>query len=67
MPAIGLTDHANMYGAYKFINSVLKHPINSELDDPNKLKLKPILGCELNVCANHSDKSFKDYGAQIPF
>ena len=67
MPAIGLTDHANMYGAYRFINSVLKHPINSELDDPNKLKLKPILGCELNVCANHSDKSFKDYGAQIPF
>ena len=67
MPAIGLTDHANMYGAYRFMNSVLKHPINSELDDPNKLKLKPILGCELNVCANHSDKSFKDYGAQIPF
>ena len=67
MPAIGLTDHANMYGAYRFINSVLKHPINYELDDPNKLKLKPILGCELNVCANHSDKSFKDYGAQIPF
>ena len=67
MPAIGLTDHANMYGAYRFINSVLKHPINSELDNPNKLKLKPILGCELNVCANHSDKSFKDYGAQIPF
>ena len=39
MPAIGLTDHANMYGAYKFINSVLKHPINSELDDPKCLNL----------------------------
>ena len=66
MPAIGLTDHANMFGAYKFINTVLKHPINSDLET-NKLKLKPILGCELNVCNNHLDKSFKDYGAQIPF
>ena len=66
MPAIGLTDHANMFGAYKFINAVLKHPINSDLDT-NNLKIKPILGCELNVCSNHSDKSFKDYGAQIPF
>ena len=66
MPAIGLTDHANMFGAYKFINAVLKHPINSDLDT-NNLKIKPILGCELNVCGNHSDKSFKDYGAQIPF
>ena len=65
MPAIGLTDHANMFGAYKFINTVLKHPINN--DDKQNLKLKPILGCELNVCSNHLDKSFKDYGAQIPF
>ena len=40
MPAIGLTDHANMFGAYKFINAVLKHPINSDLD-ANNLKIKP--------------------------
>ena len=66
MPAIGLTDHANMFGAFKFIDSVLKHPVNSSLEDDN-LKLKPILGCELNVCLNHLDKSVKDYGAQIPF
>ena len=67
MPAIGLTDHANMYGSYKFINTVLNHPINSEIDDIQNLKLKPVLGCELNVCINHKDKSFKDYGSQIPF
>ncbi len=67
MPAIGLTDHANMYGAFKFIDSVLKHPVNSSLGDDEALKLKPILGCELNVCLNHLDKSVKDYGAQIPF
>ena len=28
MPAVGLTDHANMYGAYKFIDTINKHPIN---------------------------------------
>ena len=67
MPAIGLTDHANMFGAFKFIDSVLKHPVNSSLGDNEDFKLKPILGCELNVCLNHLDKSVKDYGAQIPF
>ncbi|MGY8932463.1 MAG: PHP domain-containing protein, partial [Flavobacteriales bacterium] len=67
MPAIGLTDHANMFGSFKFVDSVFKHPINSSFSEDKKLKLKPILGCELNVCANHLDKSIKDYGAQIPF
>jgi DNA polymerase-3 subunit alpha len=67
MPAIGLTDHANMFGSYKFVDAVLKHPINSTILKDEKLKLKPILGCELNVCINHLDKSVKDYGSQIPF
>ena len=67
MPAIGLTDHANMFGAFKFVDAVFKHPINESYKEDKILKLKPILGCELNVCANHQDKSFKDYGAQIPF
>ena len=67
MPAIGLTDHANMFGSFKFIDSVFKHPINSSYIEDKKLKLKPILGCELNVCSNHLDKSVKDYGSQIPF
>ncbi len=64
MPAIGLTDHTNMFGAYKFIDTVLKHDINS---DPDNIKLKPIIGSELNVCADHKNKSVKDYGVQIPF
>ena len=66
MPALALTDHANMYGAYKFIDAVINHPVNSnkKLDS---LQLKPILGCELNVCKDHLDKSVKDYGGQIPF
>ena len=64
MPAIGLTDHTNMFGAYKFINTVLSHDINN---DPNNIKLKPIIGSELNVCNDHQNKNIKDYGAQIPF
>ena len=66
MSAVSITDHTNMFGAFKFINAVLNHPINDSLTHEN-LKLKPILGCELNVCSNHTDKSVKDNGAQIPF
>ena len=45
MPAISLTDHSNMFGAFKFLNYVKNHPKNQEGS-----KIKPILGCELNVC-----------------
>ena len=67
MPAVGLTDHTNMFGAYKFIDAVLSHPINANLEKGETPKLKAVLGCELNVCKNHADKSVKDYGAQVPF
>ena len=67
MPAVGLTDHANMCGAYKFINAVLAHPVNAMLGDGEKPALKAVLGCELNVCNDHTDKSIKDHGYQIPF
>ena len=67
MPAVGLTDHTNMFGAYKFIDSVLSHPINNEVSDGSPPNLKAVLGCELNVCKEHTDKSIKDYGYQVPF
>jgi len=67
MPAIGLTDYTNMFGAYKFIDAVLKHPVNANLEEGQTPPLKAVLGCELNVCKNHTEKSAKDYGAQIPF
>ena len=31
MPAVGLTDHTNMFGSYKFIDTVLNHPVNANL------------------------------------
>ena len=66
MPAIGLTDHTNMFGAFKFIDAVLKHPINAKIKKGEDPPLKAVLGCELNICKDHLDKSTKDYGSQVP-
>ena len=51
-----------MFGAFKFLDYVKNHPNNLKGN-----KIKPILGCELNVCKNHLEKSIKDYGSQVPF
>ncbi len=67
MPAVGLTDHTNMFGAYKFVDAVLKHEVNQNLEPGQTPPLKAVLGCELNVCKDHTNKSVKDYGAQVPF
>ncbi|MCB4807531.1 DNA polymerase III subunit alpha [Tamlana sp. 62-3] len=74
MPAVALTDHGNMMGAFHFINAVnnqnkgIKAAIeaaeeNGETTD--KKLIKPIIGCEFFVCENHLDKSRKDNGYQI--
>ncbi len=59
MPAVALTDSGNMMGAFVFVKEILNHNKNSETS------IKPILGCEFNVCENHLDKSSKDNGYQI--
>ncbi|HEX3321038.1 MAG TPA: DNA polymerase III subunit alpha [Terriglobales bacterium] len=38
MPAVGMTDHGNIFGAVHFVNAAIKADI------------KPIIGCELYVC-----------------
>ncbi len=50
MSAIALTDHGNLYGAFKFVDAAVKAGI------------KPILGCEFYLCRNHLDKKNKDTG-----
>ena len=55
MPALALTDLGNMYGIFKFVRAA------------NKVGIKPIVGCELNVARDHKDKSVKDNGAQMVF
>lgn len=76
MPAVALTDSANMMGAFNFVKAVSAHnkAIDAEnkegLEDVNyipKKKLKPILGCEFFVCEDHLDKTKKDNGYQVVF
>ncbi|AEH01157.1 DNA polymerase III subunit alpha [Lacinutrix sp. 5H-3-7-4] len=65
MPAVALTDHANMMGAFHFVNAVNKHNKAVEGKTTDAKKIKPIVGCEFFVCENHLDKSRKDNGYQI--
>jgi len=74
MPAVALTDTGNMMGAYYFIQEAQTY--NESIEASNKkIKegqlpkslFKPILGCEFNVCEDHSDKTQKDNGYQIVF
>ncbi|QSS97837.1 DNA polymerase III subunit alpha [Psychroflexus sp. ALD_RP9] len=64
MPAVALTDHANMMGAFHFVNAIKKHN-KSITEDSDLVPLKPIIGCEFFVCEDHTDKSRKDNGYQI--
>ncbi|OYX25824.1 MAG: DNA polymerase III subunit alpha [Flavobacteriales bacterium 32-35-8] len=76
MPAVALTDHANMMGAFHFVKSVSNHnrAVKAKNDaaiekgeTPTAKEIKPILGCEFFVCEDHTDKTRKDNGYQIVF
>ncbi|MBA3664771.1 MAG: DNA polymerase III subunit alpha [Bacteroidetes bacterium] len=71
-PGVALTDHGNMYGAFIFwkeIDSqnkkIKEHNAaveKGEIVGEKKDELKCIIGCEVNICANHLDKTKKDNG-----
>ena len=74
MSAIALTDTGNMMAAFHFVSAVLNHnkaaeAKNEELEangeNPTETILKPIVGCEFNICENHTDKTKKDNGYQV--
>lgn len=64
MPAVALTDHANMMGAFHFVNAAKAYnqTLSEEQQDQS---VKPIIGCEFFVCEDHLDRSHKDNGYQI--
>ena len=66
MSAIAITDRGNMMGCFHFIKAI-KNYNSSISEDSEKTQIKPIIGCELNVCSNHKDKSNRDDGYQIVF
>ena len=51
-------------GAFHFIKTLKNY--NENLKEGQKY-IKPIVGCELNVCENHLDKSNRDNGYQMVF
>ena len=53
MPAIAITDHGNMFGAFEFVAEAYKHK-----NDDGTLKVKPIVGCEFYVVADRHRKVF---------
>ncbi len=74
MPAVALTDHANMMGAFHFVKEVKAY--NQTVKEKKELALrhgevetsefiKPIIGCEFFICEDHTNKNVKDYGYQI--
>lgn len=74
MPAVAMTDHANMMGAFHFVSQVLNYNKGAEAKNQAAIEkgepateviMKPIVGCEFFVCENHSDKSRKDNGFQV--
>jgi len=52
-PALAITDHGNMFGAFKFVAEAGKHK-----NEDGSLKVKPIVGCEFYVVADRSRKTF---------
>ncbi len=68
MPAVAMTDHGNMMGAFEFVKAVNAHNAKlpkGEADAGEATPLKAIVGCEFFVCENHTNKKFKDNGYQV--
>ena len=74
MPAVAITDHGNMMGAFHFVKEVgnfnrsvkAKNEVSIANNEPATAKeLKAIVGCEFFVCEDHQDKTRKDNGYQI--
>ncbi|WP_159636162.1 DNA polymerase III subunit alpha [Sphingobacterium composti Ten et al. 2007 non Yoo et al. 2007] len=76
MPAVALTDHGNMMGAFHFVSRVLGHNKDIEAknkeaieagEEPTGQIIKPIVGCEFYICDDRKDKTRKDNGYQVVF
>ena len=53
MPALAITDHGNMFGAFSFVAEAYKHK-----NEDGSLKVKPIVGCEFYVVEDRHKKTF---------
>jgi len=53
MPAIAISDHGNMFGAFEFVKEAYNHK-NAD----GTLKVKPIVGCEFYITTDRTRKTF---------
>ena len=71
MPAVALTDNANMMGAFRFVSETQRYNQSIDLNQTDKgeikQKIKPIVGCVFYVCEDHLNKNYRDNGYQIVF
>jgi DNA polymerase-3 subunit alpha len=62
MPALAITDHGNMFGAFDFVNQAWKNTRTIGKDangkDITEPVVKPIVGCEFYVVEDRFKKSF---------
>jgi DNA polymerase-3 subunit alpha len=73
-PAVAMTD-TTMMGAFHFVSAVMnlikrpqpKMQLSRKRRGPTETEMKPIVGCEFNICENHLDKTKKDNGYQVVF
>ena len=53
MPALAISDHGNMFGAFEFVKEAYNHK-----NDDGTLKVKPIVGCEFYITMDRHRKTF---------
>ncbi len=53
MPALAISDHGNMFGAFEFVKEAYQHK-----NDDGTLKVKPIVGCEFYITQDRTRKTF---------
>ena len=53
MPAIAISDHGNMFGAFEFVKEAYNHK-----NDDGTLKVKPVVGCEFYITTDRHRKTF---------
>src|SRR6187401_533375 len=62
MPALAITDHGNMFGAFEFVSTAWKKTkvVGKDADGKDILEpeVKPIVGCEFYVVKDHTQKAF---------
>src|SRR5690606_724466 len=58
MPALAITDHGNMFGAFQFVAEAYNHKLNPDDPKDKRLKVKPIVGCEFYLVENRHKRQF---------